>query len=144
MSALSVSTATRLSGGAPVLLRCAAKRARWYALGNASVNIAMLTLGDMPYFFYEDADGDQVALPCTERLLNVDLAAHVTAQGFLPVLAIKGKPEVRLGSFQSLTGKPLWNFHSGGRVSSNPISFNIDGRQHMAVAADKVLYVFGL
>src|SRR6185295_1524986 len=43
----------------------------------------------------------------TERLLNVDLAAHVTKQRFMPVLAIKGKPEVRLGSFQSLAGKPI-------------------------------------
>jgi type VI secretion system protein ImpC len=68
---------------------------------------SIMTAGDMPYYYFEDADGDQVALPCTERMLSVDLAAHVTAQRFMPVLAIKGKPEVRLGSFQSLTGKPL-------------------------------------
>jgi type VI secretion system protein ImpC len=68
---------------------------------------SIMQAGDMPYYYYEDADGDQVALPCTERLLSVDLAAHVTKQRFMPVLAIKGKPEVRLGSFQSLAGKPI-------------------------------------
>jgi type VI secretion system protein ImpC len=68
---------------------------------------SILTADDMPYYFYEDADGDQVALPCTERLLTIDTAAHVTKQGFMPVIAIKGKPEVGLGSFQSLAGKPL-------------------------------------
>jgi type VI secretion system protein ImpC len=68
---------------------------------------SIMSAGDMPYYFFEDADGDQVSLPCTERLLSVDLAAHVTAQRFMPVVAIKGKPEVRLGSFQSLAGKPL-------------------------------------
>jgi type VI secretion system protein ImpC len=68
---------------------------------------SILTADDMPYYFYEDADGDQVALPCTERLLTIDTAAHVTKQGFMPVIAIKGKPEVRLGSIQSLAGKPL-------------------------------------
>ncbi|HZN33114.1 MAG TPA: type VI secretion system contractile sheath large subunit [Pirellulaceae bacterium] len=67
----------------------------------------VMSAGDMPYYYYEDADGDQVALPCTERLLSVDAAAHVSAQRFMPVLAIKGRPEVRLGSFQSVTGKPL-------------------------------------
>jgi type VI secretion system protein ImpC len=68
---------------------------------------SILSAGDMPYYYYEDADGDQVALPCTERLLGVDLAGNVTKQRFIPVLAIKGKPEVRLGGFQSLGGKPL-------------------------------------
>jgi type VI secretion system protein ImpC len=68
---------------------------------------SIMQAGEMPYYYYEDADGDQVALPCTERLLSVDLAAHVTKQRFMPVLAIKGKPEVRLGSFQSLAGKPI-------------------------------------
>ncbi len=68
---------------------------------------SVMSAGDMPYYYYEDADGDQVALPCTERLLSVDAAAHVTAQHFMPIVAIKGRPEVRLGSFQSLAGKPL-------------------------------------
>jgi type VI secretion system protein ImpC len=68
---------------------------------------SIMSAGDMPYYYYEDAEGDQTALPCTERQLSVDTAAHVTAQRFMPVLAIKGRPEVRLGSFQSLAGKPL-------------------------------------
>jgi type VI secretion system ImpC/EvpB family protein/type VI secretion system ImpB/VipA family protein len=68
---------------------------------------SVMSAGEMPYYYYEDADGDQVALPCTERLLSVDVAAHVTAQHFMPIVAIKGRPEVRLGSFQSLAGKPL-------------------------------------
>lgn len=68
---------------------------------------SLLTLGDMPYYFYEDADGDQIALPCTERLVNVQTAERVAAQRFIPALAIKGRNEVRLGGFQSLAGKPL-------------------------------------
>jgi type VI secretion system protein ImpC len=68
---------------------------------------SVMTAGDMPYFVFEDAEGEQVALPCTERLLSVDLAAHVSGQRFMPILGIRGRPEVRLGSFQSLAGKPL-------------------------------------
>ena len=68
---------------------------------------SIMSAGDMPFYYFEDADGDQVSLPCTERLLSVDLASHVTAQRFMPVVAIKGNPEVRLASFQSLASKPL-------------------------------------
>ncbi len=51
------------------------------------------------------------------------------------------------GNFFALdasNGKPLWDFQTGGRVAANPVSFNIDGKQHVAIAADRVLYVFGL
>ncbi|MDX1948744.1 MAG: type VI secretion system contractile sheath large subunit [Pirellulaceae bacterium] len=68
---------------------------------------SILSVNEMPYYYFTDADGDQVALPCTERLVSVDLSTHVTKQCFMPILAIKGKPEVRLGGFQSLLGKPL-------------------------------------
>jgi len=67
---------------------------------------------------YEDADGDKVALPCTERLLSVDLASHVTAQRFMPLLTIKGRLEVRLGSFQSLAGRQLAGFWAPVAVST--------------------------
>jgi alcohol dehydrogenase (cytochrome c) len=59
-------------------------------------------------------------------------------------LVFSGSNEGNIFALDARTGKPLWNFHSGGRVSSNPISFTVDGRQHIAVAANRVLYVFGL
>jgi alcohol dehydrogenase (cytochrome c) len=51
------------------------------------------------------------------------------------------------GNFFALnaaTGKPLWDFQTGGPIAANPISFTIDGKQHVAIAAGRVLYVFGL
>ena len=59
-------------------------------------------------------------------------------------LVISGSNEGNIFALDARTGKPLWNFHSGGQVSSNPISFHIDGHQHIAIAANRVLYVFGL
>jgi len=46
-------------------------------------------------------------------------------------------------ALDAITGKPLWDIQTGGSIIANPISFNIDGRQHVAIAADHVLYVFG-
>lgn len=68
---------------------------------------SILGVGDMPFYYYTDADGDQVALPCTERLISSSTADYVGSQRFVPVLSIRGRPEVRLGGFQSLAGKPL-------------------------------------
>lgn len=74
----------------------------------AKINLGgILSAGDMPYYCFEDADGDQTALPCTERMLSVALSAHVTKQHFMPLLAIKGRTEVRLGGFLSVLGKPI-------------------------------------
>jgi len=66
-----------------------------------------MSVGEIPYYYYTDADGDQVALPCTDRLLTEALCQHVTSQGFMPIVSIKGRDEVRLASFNSMAGKPL-------------------------------------
>ena len=38
----------------------------------------------------------------------------------------------------------LWHFQTGDRLHAIPVSFAIDGRQHVAIAADNALLVFGL
>jgi type VI secretion system protein ImpC len=76
--------------------------------GMKKMNIlTSLTVDDMPFYFYTDADGDQVALPSTERLINVRTATEVAAQGIVPVLAIRGRAEVRLAGMGSVAGSPL-------------------------------------
>ena len=40
-----------------------------------------LSIGDLPFHYFVDADGDQVALPCTERLINADAAARLRQYG---------------------------------------------------------------
>ncbi|MBM3736287.1 MAG: PQQ-dependent dehydrogenase, methanol/ethanol family [Acidobacteria bacterium] len=59
-------------------------------------------------------------------------------------LVFSGTQEGNIFALDARTGKPLWDFQAGGPVFANPVSFNIDGQQHVALAADRVLYVFGL
>lgn len=47
-------------------------------------------------------------------------------------------------ALDALTGKAVWDFQTGSRVSANPISFAVEGRQQVAIASGHVLYVFGL
>jgi len=63
--------------------------------------------GDVPYHFMTDEHGDQVALPCTDRLLGERQMGWVTEQGFIPVLSVRGAPEARIGSFLSVAGSTL-------------------------------------
>ena len=65
---------------------------------------SVMSLGGMPYHYVTDRHGDQVALPCTERNLTQSRVEFAMSRGFMPVVSIKGRDEVRLASFQSLAG----------------------------------------
>ncbi len=95
-----------------------------YAKQGAKTNLgSIMSVGDMPYYFYVDDDGDQTALPCTERLMNERVAARISSERFMPLLSIKGRPEVRLGSFLSLAGCPVvgrWPLPAGASPPKPP------------------------
>jgi alcohol dehydrogenase (cytochrome c) len=55
-----------------------------------------------------------------------------------------GSDEGNFYALDGATGKPLWDFQTGGPIAANPISFSIDGRQHVSIAAGRALFVFGL
>jgi len=59
------------------------------------------------------------------------MAQHVTSQRFLPVLAIRGRPDVRLGGFPSLAGQPL----AGAWAAAVPASAPAPAAKAPAVAA---------
>ena len=59
-------------------------------------------------------------------------------------LVFSGSDEGNFYALDAQTGKPLWDFQTGGAIAANPISFTVDGHQYIAIAADRVLYAFGL
>lgn len=68
---------------------------------------ALLSIDEIPFYYYNDAYGDQTALPCTERLINVATAQYATSKGFIPLLSLAGRAEVRLGGLNAINGTPL-------------------------------------
>jgi alcohol dehydrogenase (cytochrome c) len=42
------------------------------------------------------------------------------------------------------TGSAVWDFQTGGRCGANPISYRVEGRQHVAVACGQALFAFAL
>lgn len=59
-------------------------------------------------------------------------------------LVFGGSAEGNFYALDARTGVPLWDFQTGGAITANPISFLIDGKQHIAVAAGRALFVFAL
>jgi alcohol dehydrogenase (cytochrome c) len=59
-------------------------------------------------------------------------------------LVFGGTDEGNFFALDSETGTPLWDIQLGGQVRSNPMSFAVDGRQFVAIAAGSGLFVFGL
>jgi alcohol dehydrogenase (cytochrome c) len=47
-------------------------------------------------------------------------------------------------ALDSATGQAVWDFQTGGPCAANPISFLLDGRQHVAAACGQALFVFAL
>jgi type VI secretion system ImpB/VipA family protein len=80
---------------------------------------SVLSIGEMPFYYYTDSDGDQTALPCTERMLSSKMAELVSKLRFMPMLSIKGQPEIRLGGLGSVAGGPMAGSWKPVTVSSD-------------------------
>ena len=66
-----------------------------------------LSIGDLPFHYFVDAQGDQIALPCTERFIDVDTAARLRGLGICALLAHKGQPELRVAGLDAVNGATL-------------------------------------
>jgi len=50
-------------------------------------------------------------------------------------------------SFEALdarTGKPLWHFNAGQDFSASPMSYAVQGKQYVAIAAGSDIFSFAL
>ena len=66
-----------------------------------------LTINDLAFHHVTDADGDSIALPCTERLINTHASALLRDYGINGVLAHKGEALVRLAGLEAINGDGL-------------------------------------
>jgi outer membrane protein assembly factor BamB len=71
----------------------------------------------------------------------------VTDAGILTTasdLLFSGNREESFFALDARTGKLLWRTSLGGAITSGTITYSVNGRQYVAVAAGVSLYVFGL
>jgi len=55
-----------------------------------------------------------------------------------------GDSEGNFVALDAASGKALWHFQTGSAVYAAPMSFAIDGKEYVAIAAGSSLYTFGL
>ncbi|MGH7043243.1 MAG: type VI secretion system contractile sheath domain-containing protein, partial [Acetobacteraceae bacterium] len=80
----------------------------------------VMGVGDIAYYTYAGPDGEQVALPCTARLYSERQAVQVGQYRVMPLLSLRGRPQVRLGGFASLAGTPLAGFWAPVKIAAKP------------------------
>ena len=66
-----------------------------------------LSIGDLPFHYVVDGDGDQVALPTTERLVNLVAAEMLRRVGIDALMAHKGQPELRIAGLDAMSGDSI-------------------------------------
>src|SRR5262249_44291006 len=59
-------------------------------------------------------------------------------------LVFGATPEGDFFALDATSGKPLWHFQAGGNVISNPISYQSDGKQQVAITSGNSIFAFGL
>ena len=57
-------------------------------------------------------------------------------------LVFSGTREGYIFALDAATGAPLWRFQTGGNIVSNPITFEIDDKQHVALTCGQSVFVF--
>jgi alcohol dehydrogenase (cytochrome c) len=75
------------------------------------------------------------------RLLSPSWSGLMATAGGL---VFGGTNEGNAFALDALTGRPVWEFQTGGGSAANPISFLLDGKQHVALASGQALFVFAL
>jgi len=55
-----------------------------------------------------------------------------------------GSNEGNFFALDAKSGKPLWQFQTGGPIRSGPMSYAVGDKQFVAVAGGHALFVFGL
>ena len=75
------------------------------------------------------------------------LMTDVTDSGILTTasdLLFAGGREGYFHALDARTGELLWNVSLGGQVASGPMTYQVDGKQYISVAAGHSLFTFAL
>jgi alcohol dehydrogenase (cytochrome c) len=59
-------------------------------------------------------------------------------------LLFSGSREGNFHALDARNGSELWNTNLGGHINAAPMTYEVDGKQYVAVAAGQALFVFGL
>ncbi|MEO6743334.1 MAG: type VI secretion system contractile sheath large subunit [Caldimonas sp.] len=88
-----------------------------------AVHGGQMTIDDLAFHHYVDADGDSAALPCTDRLINTHASTLLRDYGINGVMAHKGEALVRLAGLEAINGDGLAAPGGAGRKAPSDSRF---------------------
>ena len=99
-----------------------------------------------------DANGAPGAVRALDALTgamkwNFPLQVGSSATGVLATaggVVFASSNDGNLIALDSRTGKHLWHYYTGARIVASPMSYAVNGRQYVAIAAQSAIMVFGL
>ena len=59
-------------------------------------------------------------------------------------LLFTGNREGHFSAFNAKTGDLLWRKYLGGQIAASPMTYSVDGKQYVSIAAGHALFTFGL
>jgi alcohol dehydrogenase (cytochrome c) len=59
-------------------------------------------------------------------------------------LVFAGEHRGLLTAVDARTGKPLWHFNTGALITSAPITYSVNGQQHVAIVSGATVLAFAL
>ncbi len=59
-------------------------------------------------------------------------------------LVFTGDDDGNLVALDSRSGKDLWHFYTGHTLYASPMTFQLDGRQYVTIAAESDVFTFAL
>lgn len=96
---------------------------------------SQLAIGELPFHHFVDADGDSVALPCTERLINTNAGTLLRDYGINGLMAHKGEPMLRLTGVEAVNGDGLAAADGSSRKAPAPSRVEIGARRESSDSA---------
>lgn len=85
-----------------------------------------LMLRDRPLHVVRDAHGDQVALPCTDRLIRADMAVTLREYGVQALMAARNEPALRMLGLSAVDGKALSRNGPVPTLKAGPDTASVD------------------
>jgi alcohol dehydrogenase (cytochrome c) len=121
---------------------------KWFAGGSVRAELPAIVRREIRTWGPEAGYGAIRALdPATGKRVWEHRMADVSDSGLLTTstnLLFSGNREGHFFVLDARTGKVLWTRYLGGQVIASPISWALDGKQYVTIAAGHAVFTFGL
>lgn len=121
---------------------------KWYAGGSVRSELPAISRQEIRTRAEDTGYGAVRALdPATGKRVWEYRMHDVSDSGLLTTvtnLLFSGDREGHFFVLDARDGKLLWRRYLGGQVASSPITWSVDGRQYVSIAAGRGLFTFGL